>query len=810
MTTICDGLRVLEMGAGSMPASLAGMVLADNGARVLKVEPPEGDRLRTRLPSGFLVWNRGKESVVADLRTTEGQTQLRELAADADVVIEGFAPGVADGWNVGYDALREVNAGIVYGAISGFGRTGPYATLKAYEALVAAKVGVFARGAFAPRSGPIMFPQPSAGFGAAMQSTAGILAALLVRDRTGRGQRVDATMVQGIDPVDYFATMIWQVATREGKPPPLDAAAALTANRYGLLVCTKDGRFIQTSTMLKHQAVALIRAAGIAHVLDDPMYASVPMFATPEDAQAWEDLMWETFRTKDLAEWLPILESYDDIAFEVAVTSEEGLDHPQIVHNGEAITVHDPVVGDVRQVGPIASFSATPSVIERSAPALGQNEGPFERRAPGGAGPAPEADRPSHPLAGVTIVEFGYFYAMPYGTTMAAALGARVIKLEDAAGDPMRRSFGPELGAVKTMAGKESVSLDLRSAAGQEVARRLIAQADVFVTGFRGGVAERCGLGYEDLARVNPRLLYVHAAGYGADGPYARRALYAQAAQAVAGSFGRQVGYWLAPERNLDMSVIELQTVIVPRLSHVVDGDSNAALTVLAAITLGVYHQQRTGQGQFVTTSMIGGNAYAYSDDFCRYEGKPPVPICDSENYGLNALYRLYRASEGWVCLAVTTDREWRAFGEAVDAKSLLDDARFATAAARGDHDDELVTIIGEILGRRPAAEWEKLLTDAGVGCVTAFEGGQAAFTCTDPVLRETGLTVESEHPRFGSIVRAGLPVTFSETPGRLAPSCLRGEHNHSVLTELGYTAAEIAAFEIDGVLFPADTNAAG
>src|SRR6266568_4811027 len=102
MALICDGLNVLELGSASMAASMVGMVLADNGARVVKVEPPEGDRLRTENPSGFLVWNRGKESVVLDLRTAEDQSSLRDMASRADVVVEAFSPGVADGWGVGW------------------------------------------------------------------------------------------------------------------------------------------------------------------------------------------------------------------------------------------------------------------------------------------------------------------------------------------------------------------------------------------------------------------------------------------------------------------------------------------------------------------------------------------------------------------------------------------------------------------------------------------------------------------------------------------------------------------------------------
>jgi crotonobetainyl-CoA:carnitine CoA-transferase CaiB-like acyl-CoA transferase len=800
MAGICDGLNVVEMGSGSIATAMTGMALADAGARVIKVEPPEGDRLRSHNPSGFLVWNRGKESVVADLRTMSGQDELRTLAAAADVVIEGFAPGTTEGWGISSDTLRTVNPRLVHCSVTAFGSTGPYAKVKGYDSLVAAKAGLWARGSFGHRDGAIMYPVPWASFGAAMQAIAGIAGALLVRDRTGRGQHLDATLFAGLEPVDYFVSMIVQLMAKKGETPAGDARTATSASRYGVLVATKDGRFIQTSTLLPHQGKALSDVAGIGHVIDEPRFSRVPTFATPDDAQAWEDLLLEAFRNEDLAHWLPLLEASPDIAFEVAVTSEEGLDHRQIVHNGDSITVDDPDLGPIRQVGPIGHFSRTPMAPARSAPALGRHNGPLTARPASSNNEAP----PEHPFAGVTIVEFGYFYAMPYALAMAAALGARVIKIEDGNGDPHRTSFGPEVASAKTTAGKESLSIDLRTSEGRAIAQKLVASADVFVTGFRSGVADRVGLGNDELRALNPRLLYVHAAGYGSDGPYASRALYAQAAQAVAGSFGRQVGYWAKPEQNLGMSVLELQAIVIPRLGQVVDGDSNAALTVLAAMALGIYHQQRTGEGQKLMTSMIGGNALAYSDDFCTYEGKPPTPLCDDEYFGAGAVDRVYQAAGGtWVCLAVRTDREFDALVRTIGLPELAADERFATVSARAANDAALVVALASRFAEKLAPEWESMLTDAEVGCVEADLRGQAVVTSFDPVLREAGLTVSYEHPMFGEMVRAAPPVSFSETPGRIAPPCQRGEHNRALLTELGYSDDAAARLETEGVIIP-------
>jgi crotonobetainyl-CoA:carnitine CoA-transferase CaiB-like acyl-CoA transferase len=811
-TTICTGLNVLEMGSGSIGASLAGQVLADAGARVVKVEPREGDRLRAVNPNGFLVWNRGKESLVADLRSPGGQEAVREQARGVDVVLEGFAPGRTESWGVGADALCGADPRLIHCSITGFGPVGPYAHLKGYDSLVAAKVGLWGRGAFGHRDGPMMYPVAWGSFGAATQTVAGVLAALMVRDATGRGQRLYATLVAGLDPVDYFVSTIVQLMAKQGDTPTGDARSAMAASRYGVLAATRDGRFIQTSTLLPHQGRALCEVAGIAHLLDEPRFSRAPMFDNADDAQAWEDLLLESFRTQDLDYWLPKLMASPDVAFEIAVTSEQGLEHPQIVHNGDVLTVDDPDVGPVREVGPIGHFSTTPLQVDRSAPRLGKNDGSFKVKAV--ASPARSAARAvqsTPPWEGVTIVEFGYFYAMPYALAMAASLGARVIKLEDGKGDPHRQSFGPEVASMKTTAGKESVSIDLQTPEGRAFAQRVVAGADVFVNGFRSGVAEKLGLGEADLRALKPPLLYVHAAGYGSTGPYAQRALYAQAAQAVAGSFGRQVGYWLDPERNLDMSVMELQAVVIPRLANLVDGDSNAALALFASLALGIYHQRRTGEGQRLETSMIGGNAWAYADDFCSYAGKPPVPLCDSESYGISGLDRLYRAAAGsWVCLCVRSETEYRALADGLDLHELVSDARFSTAEARAENDAALTEVLGERFAEDAAAAWEAKLSKLGVGCVEANLQGQPVVTSFDPVLRETGLTVTIDHPLFGEMTRAAPPILFSETPGRVAPPCLRGQHNRSVAREIGYSDEEIARLESAGALIPPDAPPPG
>ena len=803
MAQICEGWSVVELGTGSIASSLVGMMLADNGARVLKVEPPAGDRLRREAPSGFLVWNRGKESVVADPGTVEGGAAVRSAAEHADILVAGVQPGRLARWGLAESDLREVNPQLVHCEITGFGPTGRYAGLKAYEGVVAAKAGVFARGDFGFREGPIFYDAPWASLGAAHHALAGILAALIDRERTGRGQHVDATLVNGISALDYFGTMHWQYARSQGETPLVTIstkAPSMAATRTAVWLATKDSRFVTVTGMVPKESRALCRALGTEHVLDEPRFANAPKFPTAEDAQAYEDLLWEAMRTRTLEEWLPILRADKDIAFEAAVTSEEGLDHPQVVHNAEVVTVEDPTLGPVQMIGPIARFSAAPSRVRALAPELGANRGPLT----GPERPAGDASFPKHPLSGVTIVECGYFFAMPFSTALASTLGARIIKIEGKDGDPFRMSFGaPETTAVRVMEGKESLSLDLQHPSGREIMHTLVAGADVFITSFRPGVPERLGLDHATLAALNPRLVYVHATGYGTEGPYSNRAMYATAAGAAVGATARHGGSWLDPALTQDWSVMELEAVIKPRLGPPVDGDSNAALAVLSAIMLGLTYQRRTGTGQHVALSMLGGNALCYSDDFCRYASKPPRMPTDEDNHGLNALYRLYQVSDGWVFLAAASEREWTDLVKVLGAPELAADQRFATTEARAANDGALAVAIGRLLSPQRAADLEAQLSANGVGCAQALEAGNSAFTSTDPVLLEAGLTADVDHPLFGRIRRHGPIAAFSETAPRLAPSCLRGQHTSSILAELGYTPDAVETLAREGVVFP-------
>jgi crotonobetainyl-CoA:carnitine CoA-transferase CaiB-like acyl-CoA transferase len=201
---------------------------------------------------------------------------------------------------------------------------------------------------------------------------------------------------------------------------------------------------------------------------------------------------------------------------------------------------------------------------------------------------------------------------------------------------------------------------------------------------------------------------------------------------------------------------------------------------------LAIRHRQRTGEGQFVSTSMIGGNVLAYAEDFNRYENKPPLPSADPEELGWGALHRLYPTSNGWVFLTAPTQENWEQLAVLLDAESMVDDPRFVTSTDRAANDDALAAELLKRLSTRPAREWEKLLLPAGIGCVEVNEQSQAEFSSFDERVREAKLVVPIEHPLFGELYRYAPPATLSETPGAALPGCAFAQHSRSILLEFG------------------------
>lgn len=810
MPGACDGLRVIDF-TWWMAGPLATMVLADYGARVIKVEPPGGDPARV-LPA-FQTWNRGKESVVLDLKTDEGRARAGELVRSADVVVVGFRPGVAERLGIGYEQVRAANPRAVYASLTGFGETGTLRHQRGYDALVAAKSGrmvLYER--IAARPGPGFIANPYGSFAAAMLLAQGILAALHRRCATGVGQKVSVSLQGALLPFDLHTWILPQFTPATPDPSKDTRRFAVAVGRtYDAqriqrpdfrvprpsIWCgpTKDGVWLWIENTAHHLCVSQMTALDLLHLFQEERFAHLPAVFNEDDAEDLWEILLDRLRSKTYEEWRQIFDAHD-MGWERVAAPLEAFHHRQVVYNRHGVEVPGLAGQRTLQPGPLARCSLSESGIGRRAPRLGEHNQQVlveKRAAPSPPPPPAEVALRGGPLSGVTVVDLSTWLAGAYAPTILAQLGARVIAVEPLGGEPGRYLLGGLL-AFATSQGKESIALDLKRPEAQQIVRQLIARADVVYHNFRPGVPERLGLDYEACRRLKPDAIYVHAAAYGDAGPDRNRPSFAGTIAAMCGTALRQAGRGHPPPGAQALPMDELKQEAW-RLARTVDGsaDVNAALAAVTAVLLGLHARDRSGAGQALMTTMLCSNMLANSDELIDYDGRPPAPRADADLFGVGPLYRLYQASDGWVCLACLRPNEWEAFCRAVERSDLqaLWDVAWRDNGASKEAEDLAEEIAG-LLRTRSAREWETIMAehDAPLVAVELREPGRRSLEEED--LREQGLMVQVHSPQYGDYWRYGALHRFSADELRFGPWEPPGGHTRSILSELGYRAEEI------------------
>ena len=801
-----DGLVVLDFSWG-MAGGLATAVLADFGAEVIKIEPPKGDPFRGH--PAWAAWNRGKRSIAVDLKTAEGRGQVQRLAAQADVALESFRPGVADRLEIGYAALSAINPQLVYASISGWGQQGPLSRIPGYEGAIAAKCGRMAsfEGQM-NRAGPTYAAVQVGTWAASQAAVRGILAALLARDSNGgRGQWVQTSLLQNMIPYDLADLMMRQLSRLDpGTFPPgsLGARLRLPMLQY-IPVRTKDGRWLQHANLMDRLFRAYLKAVGLGWVLEEELFKNAPIM-NHESREALRELILTKMQERTLAEWMEVYMADGNIAAEPFHNAIDGIKHEQFVHNSHAIEIADPRVGTLTALGVLARLSDTPGEVGGPAPEIGQHNEEILQRggrsqrfsqslAEKNNGNIQYAGSPRPLLDGITLLDFSMVIAGPYAAAVLADMGARVIKVD---ATPEREQTISASGGLaplnlKNYAGKEAIQVNLQSPAGQKIIHELIVRADVLLHNFRPGVPERLAIDWDTCRRLNPKLIHVYVGAYGATGPHHRRPGAHPIPGALLGGALRQAGRANPPPSSQPMNLEEIkETSRLLMRANEANPDPNTSQAVATSIMLALSARARSGRGQAVEVTMLQANAWANADEAYDYRGRPWCTLPDEQCYGLNALYRLYPASEGWVFLACVFEREWKAFCDVANCSVLLADPRFANVTARSKHDAELASEIGKVFVERSADTWEQLLTAAGVACVRA-DTDTGAFLETHPQAAANRMAVEVDSPRFGKYLRHGAIIDFSAAPARLEHGSFAGEHTKRVMQELGYSGAQIA-----------------
>jgi crotonobetainyl-CoA:carnitine CoA-transferase CaiB-like acyl-CoA transferase len=349
-----DGVRVVDL-TSYIAGSYSAMMLADLGAAVTKVESLEGDSFR-ELP-GFFGWNRGKRSIALNLKTPQGREIVERLAREGDVVMENWRPGVADRLGVGHEHLLALNPKLIYCSVTAFGSTGPYVDRPGFDPLLQAMGGLMTLQGF---GGPPQYLRtaPTDYYTAAIAAQA-VLAALFARHRTGRGQRIETSLLRGV-----LALQSGIAIDYPGKP------TLLRENPTYRLYQGSDGQWFFVACGNQSFWAKLCIALGMQEFTDDPRFAS--WLLRIQNSEALLPIIEKRFGEKPRAEWLEILATHD-IPSAPVMTIQQFMDDPGVRHQDMIHEYDHPDVGRLRVMGQPLAFAGTPTRDPGPPPTLGQH-----------------------------------------------------------------------------------------------------------------------------------------------------------------------------------------------------------------------------------------------------------------------------------------------------------------------------------------------------------------------------------------------------------------------------------------------------
>jgi formyl-CoA transferase len=397
-------------------------------------------------------------------------------------------------------------------------------------------------------------------------------------------------------------------------------------------------------------------------------------------------------------------------------------------------------------------------------------------------------------LDDITVLDLGQVIAMPMCTMLLADMGARVIKVESRERAAERMSLGiPRKRDGKTERvhtaqyrerNKLAITLDLKKPEGVALFKELAQKADVIAENFSVGAMQRLGLGYEDMQRVNPRLVYASITAFGQEGPYAKQRGYDMLAQAISGYMSIN-GFPDGPPTRSGQSI----------------SDYYAGMLCAFSIVSALRYRDRTGKGQHIDIALLDSMIVALDNLGERYTvGGELLTRAGNVAFG-GSSSGVYPTTDGHVAIAAGTSTPvWQRFTKVIGQPELATDPEFATTAARRDRRDRVAAIIHAWTSTRPKAEVVKALADGGVPAAVV---NNVAEMLADPQVKARDMFVEVDDPTYGRIKVTGTPLKLSETPGRierLAPGI--GEHNEDIFVGLlGHSKDELARWQADGVI---------
>ncbi len=717
------GLNVIDLGVG-MAAALVTKFLREGGADITRLEPPAGDPFYGIYPA-YEVWRRGSTI----LRGSDGSRErLDTLLATADVCLVGGEDYPGAGRRRDAAALQSRHPRLVVLDIEGYPTGSRHSGRPATDVLVQARSGL----SFEHYSRrPLLMSFEPSNYGAALHGLAGLFAALLQRESSGRGQVVATSLFEG---ALTWAMSLWCEAE---KPTPA-SNFVMPKDPWPLIFKCADGVWVQVVLGSAGSKGRLYRILKIDDPTVDINDSGMPK-PTADGKHFFGDI---DVLAKHVAKCrsAQLLEAIwaAGLPAEPVLAPGACWNDPQVENNG--IVVREP--DGVRHIGHPVYGDASPAPrkdVRREAPL---------------------------PLSGVKVVDFGTYVAGPYSSALLSDLGADVVKVESLAGDPNRHVFRSFTSVNR---GKRAISIDLKLPEGLEIAQKLCVGADVVTNNFRPGVSARLGIDAKTLHALKPDLIVLESAAYGSTGPRAEGAGFDMCFQAWCGHDWRAGGVGNPPLWN--------------RTSMV---DFAAGLIGEVAVLQRLYQRARCGGGAAVGAGLLNAGLFLLSELIQRSDGQfvGAEPL-NHEQTGYHPAEQLYEAADGWLAVAARDAPMARRF------LGVLDLAQRVTAPlAKWDADTG--RLIAEEIRRRRLGELVPALEAADVWVEICRDNGERD-NLGDPELQRLGTVYSAQHPQFGEVRQLGPLVRLTASArARRRHAPLSGEHTDEVLAELGFSAGEI------------------
>mgnify|MGYP001634195554 CR=1 FL=1 len=375
------------------------------------------------------------------------------------------------------------------------------------------------------------------------------------------------------------------------------------------------------------------------------------------------------------------------------------------------------------------------------------------------------------PLNGLKVLDLTRVLSGPYATMVLADFGANIIKIEPPKVGDDSRAFGPFVGQesayyMSLNRNKRSMCLDFKNEKHKDVFRKLVSKVDMVVENYRPGTMEKFGLGYEELKKINPQLIYVACSGFGRSGPYARKPAYDVVVQAMGGI----------------MSITGSENGEPTRVGASV-GDIVAGIFSVIGALLALIHKQKTGEGQLVDVSMMDCQVAILENAVARYVTTGIIPKPLGNRHPSITPFCSFTAKDGSIIVGAGNDRLWVKLCNILNRPDLLVDERFASNPLRTNNVAALHQILNEELQKETVAEWMEKLEGAGVPCAPI---NNVKNLIEDPQLKEREMFVEVEHPIAGKLKMPGIPIKMSVTPGEIkTPAPILNHDLYSILYDL-------------------------